>query len=101
MANVNVTVESGTGKNVYTGDAELVMVGPVTYAASGDTITVTDAKEIHWLSVCGKQSTGNDVFTGTAGTAYDADPGRIVFTPDNATGTGEIYALVYLDRDPS
>ena len=101
MANVNVTAESGTSKNIYTQDAELVMVGPVAYNASGDSVTITDAKEVHFILPCTKNSTSTDVFTGTGQVDYSEDPGRIYITPDAAAGTGEAFVLVYLDRDPS
>lgn len=98
MANINVTLESGTTKNVYNQEADLVMVGPVTYNASNDSVTVTDAKRIYWAAPCVyNPTTGKTYHSGTVWCDYSADPGRIYIY--DSDGTGHAYVLICVDRE--
>ena len=92
MANVNTTAASGSVRNCYTDDVDLVFVGPIAFAASGDTVTIQDAEEVTWAMPCVMDS-GSDIESGTCMIDYSAGSGRINIT-NAKTGSAYIMAVV-------
>lgn len=100
MANVNVTLESGTTKNIYNDEAELVMIGPVTRNATGDTITITDAKNVYWFVPCAVNPTSKDMFyQGTSAVEFTATQGTATIHNAVVVGTGVAYMLALVGRE--
>lgn len=87
---------AGTSDNIHTHDEEMVMVGPVTFNASGDTITITDADKIYWAIPCIVNPTQKQVFCSGTSETNDST-GAISITVTD--GTGQAYILALLNRD--
>ena len=94
MANTTISVASGTARNVFTGDVDLVMIGPVEIQAAKDTLTLSDVSEVYWVlpSFVQTETYTGDVTTGTVG--WDQSQG--LYTIGNTTGT--MYLLTMVKR---
>jgi len=101
MANVEYTAASGSVKNIFTDDVDLVLIGPVVRATDKDTVTLTDVKKIYWAMPCilGCAGTGDDVYAGTAFCDYSVGSGTIAMHgAAGSAGTGYILAVIARER---
>jgi len=95
--NVTFTAITGSVKNVFTGDVDLVLIKNVPYSSSGDSVTLTDVKRIYWAVPCllASAGTSDDVYAGTALCDYSDDPGRIdLYCVGGSAGTANILAVI-------
>jgi len=99
MANVNFTADSGSVKNVFTQDVDLVFIRDAALAASTgtDSVTLTDVKKILWAVPCVVDTSTLDVYAGTAFGNYVDDPGRL-YIEAGSVGTAYILAVIQRAR---